>query len=161
MKRLIAGVILILASSANAGFFGFDDYDDCLLKSMKGVTEGLAAREIKKSCNRKFPPKQLSQKQLSKISGKAGAKKSGVFYSEAKAYDRFSGIVLNGNPDITITSVTVKVISTDGGKTENSYTEATDIEPNKTDTFNIRIIPVKDTATLKWNWYIESATYRD
>lgn len=56
-RNIIQLVLLLsfLSVDTYAGVFGSNNYDDCLLANLKGVTNTLSANEIKKSCARQFP----------------------------------------------------------------------------------------------------------
>jgi hypothetical protein len=50
--------LALVASSANAqlsNLFGPDNYEECVLENMEGVSSDLAARMIADSCRSKFP----------------------------------------------------------------------------------------------------------
>lgn len=53
----LAFLLFVLGSSgtANAGWFGAQNYDECILENMKGVTLKQAVRAIQNSCRGKFP----------------------------------------------------------------------------------------------------------
>lgn len=59
-SKIVGRVVILLgmafAGSVQAGWlFGPDNYDDCVLESMKGVTSDKAASFIRTSCRNKFP----------------------------------------------------------------------------------------------------------
>jgi hypothetical protein len=60
--------ISVFSATAEAGWFGPDNYDECILGSMKGVTSDRAATAIARSCRSKFPKNtvKLAKKDLSK-----------------------------------------------------------------------------------------------
>lgn len=58
MKQIFLYAILLFATSQSFNayaFLGPKDFDDCILKSMKGVTSNEAAGFIYESCASKFP----------------------------------------------------------------------------------------------------------
>jgi len=55
-KSYVLLLFAVIPFTAYAGWFEPSDYDDCILKSMKGVTSDVAARQIMRSCGQKFPP---------------------------------------------------------------------------------------------------------
>ena len=72
MKRLTFFIVLALLSLTNAhswSLTGPNNYEDCILVGMEGVTSNVAAKEIKKACRKKFPLKirKLSKKEIKKI----------------------------------------------------------------------------------------------
>ena len=52
---LILCCYLSITSPAFAGLFSYDDFDECILGSMKGVKSDDAAYLIEESCRKKFP----------------------------------------------------------------------------------------------------------
>ena len=68
MRNFIATSVLLVgalfvanAPQARADLFGPDNYDECILESMKGVTSDVAARLIHRSCRNKFPKESTGQ----------------------------------------------------------------------------------------------------
>ncbi|MBM9515049.1 hypothetical protein [Desulfogranum marinum] len=58
MKRLfLAWSILFLAPYVHAGWFGPKNYEECILKNMKGASSNAAAYNIRAACYKKFPVK--------------------------------------------------------------------------------------------------------
>ncbi len=53
-----------LASTADAGWFGPSNYDECILENMNGVGSDMAARAVGAACARQFPPKKIAEKPL-------------------------------------------------------------------------------------------------
>ncbi len=54
-KMYILLVFALIPFTANAGWFGPSDYDECILKNMKGEEGKTAASLIMMSCRNKFP----------------------------------------------------------------------------------------------------------
>ena len=111
---VIIAICLLLASPIQAGIFGPKNYDECILKHMKGVTSDLAARAICDSCLKQFPKKKswevksLSDEQIKKLSiGQAAFSNN---------QNRFTGDLYNGNTDINICDITVNLTTTINGK---------------------------------------------
>jgi len=56
---VLASLFLLLLSgpvaNTHAGVLGAKDYNECLLENIKGASNTLAMREVKKTCARKFP----------------------------------------------------------------------------------------------------------
>jgi hypothetical protein len=57
MKATSLIIIALLSAPipSNAGFFGPNNYEECVLDNMKGVTSDQAARAIQQACREKFP----------------------------------------------------------------------------------------------------------
>ena len=56
MKSLLLFLICLFArGSAHAGWFGPNNYEDCILENIKGVTQTQAIGTIKNACRSKFP----------------------------------------------------------------------------------------------------------
>lgn len=120
---MILATGLVMGRDLNAGWFGPSNYEECILESMKGVTGDVAARQIAQACRKKFPnspaddkkpkrrffswEKKLSEYNLSQISGNAGPGYGNYF----------SGNMYNGNTDITITQVTIRISTPMGART--------------------------------------------
>ena len=102
------------ASVVQAGIFGGNNYDECIVESMKGVKSDVAARSIIRSCREKFPDRDelkrksrnLSSSELKKLTGRAGLV-LGNYYS---------GNLYNGLKNLTITELTVAVSTKMDGK---------------------------------------------
>ncbi len=143
----------MFSSTANAGLFGPNNFDDCILQSMKGVTSDAAARAIYQSCQQKFPQKKVKQNtrnlsadELVNIAGRGGL-----------SQDYFSGQLLNQNRNTTITQITISITSVIGKKTvTNFYNEDVEIKPNSTGSVFFRII-MSDSKEDKFEWRITEA----
>ncbi len=81
MRKLFVFIIMFITSfPAHAqfgGLFGPENYDQCILESMKGVTSDLAAQTIAFSCRQEFPEEEksrapLTSEQLRKIERTGG-----------------------------------------------------------------------------------------
>lgn len=58
MKRLFTVICLFIwmPTPAMGGWFGPSNYEECILKNMKGVASDKAAMVIMRVCRKKFPP---------------------------------------------------------------------------------------------------------
>jgi len=145
---LIAVVFMQPCLSASAGWFGPSNYDECILDSMKGVTNNAAAGLIEAACRKKFPAtKALSRELLpaetAKISGRAG-----LSYN----MNYFSGNLYNGNSSLTVTRVTIKLLTSSSGKNvERTYNVDVNIPPLTTKDFNMDIVVGDDGTEYQWN----------
>ncbi len=84
-----------------------NDYNDCILESMKGVTSDFAAKAIQQSCRRKHPIEikqipevELPSDALRKIEGKASP----------NFYGAFEGSIYNNNEQWCISSIVIRII---------------------------------------------------
>ena len=110
----IATVVLALPLAGCDEFLGPRTYDDCILKNLRGVTNNSVAAQIKISCREKFPEKvvpqaksrELAPWELAAITGRAG-----VSYG-----NRYGGTLYNGNKEITVTQVQIRVGTKEGGR---------------------------------------------
>ncbi len=101
----ITSLVLLLALSGCDQVIGLRNYDDCILKTMKGVNSDMAAKAIIFSCRNKFPGRkaeasQLPPEALRQLTGHASMGDFGYFY----------GNIYNGNRDWTVTQVTIRLI---------------------------------------------------
>lgn len=55
MKAWIILGLTLASGSAVAGLFGPNNYEECVLDNMKGVTSNVAAIAIARACRAKFP----------------------------------------------------------------------------------------------------------
>jgi len=127
---------------------------DCLLVGMKGVTSDVAANSIKAACMTKFPPPQpiqaaLTADQLKNIGGELRPKFSSIV----------EGSFHNGNRDLTLITVTVRVVGFDQ-KTRKvvwsgEYNAELYAEPLKSSYVTIHL--GQSLAGLGFDWNIVSA----
>jgi len=118
-------------------------FDDCILKHMVGVTSDNAARLINQSCREKFPDTttddndlELTDEELSKLTGRTGV-----------ARNHYGGRLHNGNFDITITSITIKVTESLGNTaTSREYRHEVSIPPLAVKDFAVNIIVEDEDA---------------
>jgi hypothetical protein len=105
-KILILWSALLFPGLVIAGWFGGpNDYNSCILESMKGVTSDVAARMIRSSCREKFPEKahdevELPESALQKIEGKGNSSDNNK---------NFEGTIFNGNSDWTVSSLEIRI----------------------------------------------------
>ena len=91
----------IFPATSNAGWFGANNFDECILESMNGVKSDTAAGLIYRACKAKFPIKERNESQVSPevvslLDGRGE-------YSNG----HFHGTIYNGNKTWTITQVTI------------------------------------------------------
>ena len=62
-KKTMCAQLIFISISANAwNPFGPNNFDDCIIQNMKGVTSDAAAASIRLSCQQKFPDKSKPNK---------------------------------------------------------------------------------------------------
>lgn len=64
---ILGFALLGINQISEARWFGPSTYEDCILESMKGVTNDIAAKAIEKACRKKFPYKRAKRAPLPKI----------------------------------------------------------------------------------------------
>lgn len=141
MKKIICGgilALLLITSSASAGWFGPSTYEECILKEVKGAKTSAAAVMIRKACRDKFPEpvveityeqawgRKLSQDEIIKITGSLSC------YS-----GNLSGTLHNGNDNVRVGFATIYV----QGREYESYVN---IPPLSTSDIKIKIIGYKN-----------------
>lgn len=139
---------LLLTLSAVLAGCGPRNYDDCVLENMRGATSDVAAREIRESCESKFPEvseahdvRPLTEEELEKLTGKAGLR-FGNYYA---------GSIYNGNSTVTVSEFEIGLITTSGGeKKARAYNAAVTVPPRTTKDFGFDIITGDSEAEYKW-----------
>ena len=132
------------------------NYDECILKSMKGVTSDIAADFVASSCGEKFkvePKKQLSSRpltnqELDQLDGKADLR-YGISTAGSISYQ---GTIFNGNSIVIVAEITIQVTTTIGGKkVSRLYTDDVFIRPGTTAAFNFNIVSGDKGADYSWD----------
>lgn len=104
-------VLLFLQSSVSNAWtlFGPKNFDECILKSNKGVTSDIAARNIAWSCRNKFPiqekeciSEELTNSQRELVTRKPKIRGSGGTYT-------FELDLYNGNKDKALSEILVEL----------------------------------------------------
>jgi hypothetical protein len=125
------------------------DYDDCILRNMKGVDSDLGASQIQASCRKKFPEGseyRLKERDLEPIEILSLDGRAGLRYG-----NRYSGNIYNGNKNTTITSVTVKVTAKSGEKeSSREYKVDVKILPLTTSDFGFDIVVGEKGSDYSW-----------
>ncbi len=138
----------------NAGWFSANNFDECILESMKGVTSDTAAGAIHRACREKFPIKGPSDSPVppevvSQLDGRGG-------YS----YGYFKGTIYNGNKGWTITQLTIVLRPKSKSKTSDQ------VRPDKEYNVNVTVPPLANVEFIEsvandgatdFEWRISSA----
>jgi hypothetical protein len=134
-----------------AGWFGPSDYDECILESMKGVTSDDAASHIARSCRRKFPP-SANQEIASRPLLKEEKEKLTIIGEWSKHLHGYWYVqVHNGNQDVTISRMEIKISSPVGENfQENVYRAHATIKPNTKGSFLFDVL----TPNSGFKWYV-------
>ena len=64
MNKILTTIILLLSvlpSVGTAQIFGPSNYEDCIIEGMQGVASDVAAVEIRRACDKKFPDRPVRQ----------------------------------------------------------------------------------------------------
>lgn len=117
MKRLFTVICLFIwmPIPAMGGWFGPSNYEECILKNMKGVTSDRAVLEIKKACRAKFPKKPIKKPKLRDVPKKVLEDITGKAWFEDKAHTdapymyNFYARLHNDNAKWTITEVKIRI----------------------------------------------------
>ena len=117
--RLFSAIVWLVLSlyvfgEAQAGWFGPDTYDECILDAMQGATSDIAAREIRSACRNQYPvekkpePKTrlLTPAEFERLQGK-----------RTRYGDYFAADLYNGNEFIKIYEVEFRLRYTVDGET--------------------------------------------
>jgi len=146
---------MVLVPLIAVAFAGCDDpepqnYDDCILKNMRGVTSNVAAAEIRRSCRQKFPDRsdekpestEMDSSELAALTGRARLMYANVY----------GGNVYNGTKDTTVTQLRIKVTTKEDGKEVfRIYTADVTIPPHSAKDFSFDIILGDKGADYSWD----------
>jgi hypothetical protein len=130
MRKLILCLSLFFPNLVIAGWFGGpNDYNSCILESMRGVTSDVAARMIRNACKDKFPVKIQEDEELPKSSAQnieGNAKGLGGY---------FQGTIYNGDSEWTITGLEIRVTDKKTNQFRDYKALMDEIRPIKKGTF--------------------------
>ncbi len=153
-------LILVILVAGVVDWITPSNYDECILKSMKGITSDIAADFVASSCGEKFkvePKKQLSSRpltnqELDQLDGKADLR-YGISTEGSISYE---GTIFNGNSIVIVAEITIQVTTTIGGKkVSRLYTDDVFIRPGTTGAFNFNI--VRGDKGVDYSWDINGA----
>jgi hypothetical protein len=128
---IVSLFLIVLPSLGEAGLFGPNDYDSCIIESMKGVTSDVAANSIRNSCRQKFPRKlpdirELPESALLKIEGHSNS-----------IHEEYICTIFNGNSDWVIASLLVRITD----NTKNTFKDYIADKPLETSNINGKELP--------------------
>jgi hypothetical protein len=148
--RSIFLALFFSTASAQAQLWGPKDYQDCILKNMKGVTSDVAARAIANSCFQKFPvatkPKCKTRKlrfwEIHFLTGSAS-----IFFANGAWFD---ARIYNGAERVLVQELTFE-ISAENIKPGQRYKWSSEIPPLTTASVSF---PVEKMPTKDFSWKI-------
>jgi hypothetical protein len=101
------------ANPCVGGWFGPSNYEECILKNMKGVTSDKAVLEIRKACRAKFPKKPIKKPKLRDVPKKVLEDITGDAWftndPDAPCAYNFYARLHNDNAKWTITEVKIRI----------------------------------------------------
>ena len=148
-------LLVLLLNLAACDQFSPNNYEDCILRNLKGSSNDLAAAQIMASCRAKFPAhlshstsiRDLNSTEYQRLTGRANT---------TPTSPRLSGNLYNGNSEITITKVKIRLLTkVKDTDVERVYSVDTLIPPLSARAFSIEVIS-GDNGT-DFNWQIASA----
>lgn len=108
-KQLFFVFAILFTTQSSAALWGAEDYDECVIEAMKGVTSDVAARAIKSSCRAKFTPKIPETEDITKYVSKTTEAKGGFYTSSYNGELTFEVSLYNGNSDYIINNMIVRL----------------------------------------------------
>lgn len=125
------------------------NYDDCILKNLRGVTNNAVAAQIEESCREKFPEKSVAQVKTRELQpGEVAAitGRAGVSYGH-----RYGGSLYNGNKDITVTQVQIQIGTREKGEeVKRMYLANITIPPLTVKDFAFDVIVSDKNSEYSW-----------
>ena len=132
---------------------GPNNYDDCVLKNLKGINNTRVATAILITCREKFPLPPKEEKPSVEVPSEVLAKLDGRVEQEL-SWGKLKGKIDNQNEEWTITSITIVVFPYDTENKEKEYITELILKPFSVENIEIEIMEPKDP---KWGWNIVSA----
>jgi hypothetical protein len=130
---------------------GPQNFDDCILQGMQGVTSDIAAKAIYRSCSNKFPKSNIKSKP-SLISTPINGL-SVTYSAGTKEYVWFK--LYHNHDKLVITSVVLEISDeTNTTKTYDCLARYGTIQPRSTSEVTCHIAPISG----KWNFAVRSVT---
>lgn len=130
------------------------DFTNCILKGVAEASSDHAVSLVHSACREKFPEPlgdrgragDLAYEELSKITGFAGL----------SAGNRYAGNIYNGNSDITLTTVTIRLTGTlEDSLISREYAAEVDIPPLSIGSFGVNIL--SGESGVEYSWSISAA----
>lgn len=131
-------------------------YEECILRSSRTVTNDTAAALIASACRAKHPPqppfwrgvRDLKQVEYSRLTGRA---------DQSTQAARFTGLLYNGNSNITVTQFRIALTNTVGeNEVVRAYLVDVPIRPLTATQFSIEI--VTGDIGKQFNWQVIGAS---
>lgn len=147
-------VLLLLVSNAKAGLFGPNNYEECILQKMEGVTSDLAAKSIIRACRKLFREKnpecakiKFSNNEVENIAGKGRFAQGRMFLE-----------IYNGNADISITDIWINIRdkNTNDPRVYHVSLVFSAIAPLTQGSSNFEVM-LTDVSPGSWSWTIVAA----
>ena len=186
LPALLLPFVLLCPSISHGGPDNPSNYDECIIDAMKGVSSDVAARAIIESCRNLFPAQQAAPSAAAPAPAAAepapavvpaappaaepapaAVEASGARVLTADELDQLSAkakvfgdsyrvTVNNGNPDLTLTEVTIAVWDdTDPALARIEHSEAAQIGPQ--DSAEIRYTVRYRGDESGWRWAVIAA----
>jgi hypothetical protein len=125
LLRFAAVSLALVPCVVSAGLFGPSTYEECIAESMQGVQSDVAAREIIRTCRKRFPSQQADKASLPAASQSLLALPSSAldrlqakFEYEDTVTGRYIGELYNGNSDWQLRKLVIRVHPRPGKNTK-------------------------------------------
>ncbi|MFL2503198.1 MAG: hypothetical protein ACJ0Q1_09870 [Luminiphilus sp.] len=157
-RRFVPAIVWFVLSvsvcgEAQAGWFGPDTYDECILDAMRGVTSDIAAREIRAACRNQYPPQPVEKKPEPKTRLLTPAEFERLQGKSARLGAYFSADLYNGNEFIKIHEIEFKHRYTvDGEKQYQVYKEKVFIDAQDVGSAFFRVVDGADGWSFDKAW---------
>ncbi len=145
-----SGVISTLVLLAACDQLSPNNYEDCILKNIRGTTTDLTSALVTSTCRAKFPQrrsydnasKPLDPNEQALLTGRA---------DHTPPSNRFSGNIYNGNRALTVGTVLIELYTTSAGKEiARTYAVQTQISPLSASSFAIEVVSGDPSTESKW-----------
>lgn len=125
MRNLLTFILFAVLSTTSEPVLAWSlfeprNYDDCILKNMKGVTSNDAALQIQVACMSKFPQEGNKRCKLREMTTTESSKVTGNASITRVTGPYFSGSFYNANDTATVEAITV-IFTADNIKPPQEY----------------------------------------